>query len=613
MSKAFDSLDRRKLLFILTNIPGITESDLRLIRLLLANTSLQVKIGKRRGRSFLTIMGIPQGCGLSPILFTVYLEAACREVRAVDRALWWRFTERDWLTSILELAYADDLDYVSVDKEHLDVIFNLLPRVFGEQYNLTVNTAKTERKVIDRKCKASYKKLGCHLDVDTDVNMRVGKAEYLFGELSRPWLQKEVGLRMRIRLYTATVRSILIYNIGGIPLSPTHVNKLNTVHRKHLRRLLGTTYHDGTTTELVYRRTQVPPLCATITQARWQYFRLALLAPPNRPERQLMDSYFDSHCKPPARPTTAISLPTILNNDLACTGLTLLKTADLSLLTELARDAANWGKLQRYIVAETAAAAIRAERAKTLSRKRKKDETTNAAPTPLPAQQATTWEKQAIILQAQWKQVQPEAVSPPNPRKRVRQDPPPEEQPSTKTPRPHTTSPTKRPPPQSTPPPAKCNTSTLKMLAGTAAGAALGVAAARMSQTIWTMLGCCGATKMGPLAACVGASVNIVLGQHRRHALPLPERIQQQASVVPLLSDITCGALAGLATSTAIEHLATTCNATTLGATAGAALGMLLGKRSRDQAQIEPSETNATVRKYPYQPDGTRPHGQPPR
>ena len=43
MSRAFDTIDRVKLLGILDGISGLTDDDRRLIRVFLANTSLQVE------------------------------------------------------------------------------------------------------------------------------------------------------------------------------------------------------------------------------------------------------------------------------------------------------------------------------------------------------------------------------------------------------------------------------------------------------------------------------------------------------------------------------------------------------------------------------------------
>jgi hypothetical protein len=54
LSKAFDSLDREELLRIFRDEVGATEDEMRILRTLLADTSLRTRIGKMTGQSFAT-------------------------------------------------------------------------------------------------------------------------------------------------------------------------------------------------------------------------------------------------------------------------------------------------------------------------------------------------------------------------------------------------------------------------------------------------------------------------------------------------------------------------------------------------------------------------------
>ena len=80
MSKAFDCIRRDKLLTVLESF--LTEDDVRLVRVLLTNTTLQVRIGRAVSESLETTIGTPQGDSLSPVLFVIYLEAALRDLRS---------------------------------------------------------------------------------------------------------------------------------------------------------------------------------------------------------------------------------------------------------------------------------------------------------------------------------------------------------------------------------------------------------------------------------------------------------------------------------------------------------------------------------------------------
>ena len=71
MSAAFDTIDRAMLLNILETI--IEEDELRLVRFLLSNTCLNIRIGgTKEEKKFTSNIGTPQGDSLSPILFVVY-------------------------------------------------------------------------------------------------------------------------------------------------------------------------------------------------------------------------------------------------------------------------------------------------------------------------------------------------------------------------------------------------------------------------------------------------------------------------------------------------------------------------------------------------------------
>ena len=74
MSKAFDTVERAKLFKILKNI--LDEDELHIMKVLIKDVQLQVRIGRTTGSSIHTNIGVPQGDCLSPVLFTLYLAAA---------------------------------------------------------------------------------------------------------------------------------------------------------------------------------------------------------------------------------------------------------------------------------------------------------------------------------------------------------------------------------------------------------------------------------------------------------------------------------------------------------------------------------------------------------
>ena len=76
MSSAFDTISRSQL--INTCETFFEQDDVTLIKYLLTNTKMMIKIDNRFGNCFSTSIGSPQGDNLSPILFSIYLKEALK-------------------------------------------------------------------------------------------------------------------------------------------------------------------------------------------------------------------------------------------------------------------------------------------------------------------------------------------------------------------------------------------------------------------------------------------------------------------------------------------------------------------------------------------------------
>ena len=79
MSRAFDTIDRRRLLTVMDNIVGLDE--MHMLRLLLLDTSLAVRVGQATSKLFSNTTGTLQGDGLSRVLFTCSLAAALKDTK----------------------------------------------------------------------------------------------------------------------------------------------------------------------------------------------------------------------------------------------------------------------------------------------------------------------------------------------------------------------------------------------------------------------------------------------------------------------------------------------------------------------------------------------------
>ena len=82
MSSAFDTIRRQTILNLLEDA-GCSKDEVRLVRFLLSNTKIKVKINNFLSLEFTSSIGGPQGDSLSGTLFTLTLAGALYHLRAV--------------------------------------------------------------------------------------------------------------------------------------------------------------------------------------------------------------------------------------------------------------------------------------------------------------------------------------------------------------------------------------------------------------------------------------------------------------------------------------------------------------------------------------------------
>ena len=138
--KLFNTLFTSLLLIIGSfNVRGLG-NVVRLVRLLLSNTKLHVRVGKSKSSVFISLSGAFQGDSLSGVLFTLTLAGALIHLRAMldrpnppisDECL------------PLESEYADDVYFIDEDPEALKNILPVATPVLKE-WSFYVNEQKTE-------------------------------------------------------------------------------------------------------------------------------------------------------------------------------------------------------------------------------------------------------------------------------------------------------------------------------------------------------------------------------------------------------------------------------------------------------------------------------------
>ena len=272
----------------------LNEDELRICQSLLADTNLKARFGDSLSPAFLTTIGTPQGDGLSPILFAIYLERALRDVRT--QALPLRPATEVKAKMPSEAIYADDCDFISYSQQWLEYLERIIPPTIGD-YQLQANTGTWwERTTIASKVRSkespvsdpsiqslgrvgawtrganewkSTRKLGSFLGDEEDVQRRIQLATVQFKALDKLWKQSHsVPVETRLRLYKALVLPVLTYNAGTWGITQQVAGRLDAFHRKQLREVVRVKWPMRISNEALYEQCSSTRISLLIDRAR---------------------------------------------------------------------------------------------------------------------------------------------------------------------------------------------------------------------------------------------------------------------------------------------------------------------------------------------------------
>ena len=134
--KAFDTVNRDCLWFKLMSL-GIHGKILQAIQSLYVNVSCAVKVNEHFTDFFPVKQGLKQGCGLSPALFSIYINDLAAEINALHCGI--KFDNNE----VSILLYADDVVLISESEDDLQNMLNTLNN-WCNKWRLAVNESKTK-------------------------------------------------------------------------------------------------------------------------------------------------------------------------------------------------------------------------------------------------------------------------------------------------------------------------------------------------------------------------------------------------------------------------------------------------------------------------------------
>ena len=371
MSSAFDTIKRSTILNLLLDT-GCSEDDIRLVRFLLSNTVLKIRVNSSFSVEFVTTLGAFQGDSLSGCLFTLVLAGALNHLRILIPFR--PFIPYNPITLMpLESEYADDVDFIDEEPIRLQFILDVASNVL-KQWNLNINCSKTEYVdfyLAQRGDKDAHnepwrqtKLLGSHMCSSYDIEQRCIKGNIAFNSFKTVWLQgRRISITRLIQIYEALVVSVIMYNSSSWAAPNDILEKLDVCHRKHLRQLLNIKYPNNISNKKLYDLCSTTPLSKRVKLSRWKMFGHILRSPENSPAAlSLYFAVVGSADLRGRRGRHQTNLLTILRNDInripvdrnsenvnRHNKLTLKNLDDIRILNNIACNRKEWNNLFNYV------------------------------------------------------------------------------------------------------------------------------------------------------------------------------------------------------------------------------------------------------------------------
>lgn len=201
------------------------------------------------------------------------------------------------------------------------------------------------------------KHLGVRLDVTQEVARRIQKAGWAYASLQKLWMRREIVSEIkRVRLFKAFVLPHFLYGLGAIPLSTIPEKRLDTAHRRLLRRLIRVWWPNKLSNDQLYERTSSIPISDKAREMRWAYLgHILRRVAESHPAALAFLCYFKCHETFSPSGHLQSDLIAVLRKDLKRTehlhGLSLTDLSDAQTLIERAEDRKEWAGLMCEICA----------------------------------------------------------------------------------------------------------------------------------------------------------------------------------------------------------------------------------------------------------------------
>ena len=142
IEKAYDGVNREMLCRALKKV-GLSERIVNIVRSMYVDTKARYRIGNIETDWVKSERGVRQGCILSPILFSFYIEELAVRLRRMNAGV------RAGRDKVCMLLYADDLVVTSESTEELQNLLDVLDE-YGRDFGVRFTSEKSKVMIVNR-------------------------------------------------------------------------------------------------------------------------------------------------------------------------------------------------------------------------------------------------------------------------------------------------------------------------------------------------------------------------------------------------------------------------------------------------------------------------------
>ena len=303
---AFDTIWREALWKCLRSI-GVDKALVDLIECIYKQSTCSVMVNGKISDWFDVLIGVRQGCLLSPGLFNLFLEFVMEDVKKLEGGL------KMGNMNINNIRYADDTTLLELVFDKLQVSTDTLEKAC-RKWGMKINASKCRIMTEDQRDITlndtsidkvdSFVFLGSVVpSVENDVKRRISLAAWSFGRLKgNIWSNQDIPRSLKIRIYKSLILPIALYGAETWTLRKVDQDRLAVFEMRCLRTILGVHLLDRIRNEDIRRRLHISnTINEEASKKRLRWFGHVCRMPRNRFPVQAYRNDFEKR-RPPGRP-----------------------------------------------------------------------------------------------------------------------------------------------------------------------------------------------------------------------------------------------------------------------------------------------------------------------